>query len=343
MKEKILCIQLKQIGDVLMVTPAIRSLAEAYPESEIHILTQTPSDQIFECNPHISKTLLYPSVESFKDILSVIRSIRKERYSTVIDFYGLPKTALLAWLSGAPVRIGFKKPGRSLFYSHALEPSTEESYSALKQAHLLTPLRIKRPKSQLDYFTSRENETAVDELLKQINQDREKLLVSVSPVSRRDYKVWPPERFAEVCDFLVEEYDAQILFLWGPGEYHFIQAVREHMQQPSLPDYDIPSLSETVALLKRVDLHLGNDNGPMHFAISVGVPTIAIFGRPLLRNWTPPNQDRHLAVEFDPGCKEQCHFPKCELECIRQLQVAVVLEKVKLQMERVLSEKQQST
>ncbi len=335
MKEKILCIQLKQIGDVLMVTPAIRSLAEAHPDSEIHVLTQTPSDQIFKCSPYISRTHLYPGEENLRNILSVIRNIRKERYTTVIDFYGLPKTALLTRLSGAPVRIGFKKPGRSLFYSHAIDPSIEEPYSALKQAHLLTPLGIKQPKPQLDFFTSQEDDMAVDELLKQINQDRQRLLVSISPVSRRDYKVWPPECFAEVCDFLVEEYDAQILFLWGPGEYHFIEAVRKSMTHSSLSDYDIPSISETVALLKRVDLHIGNDNGPMHFAVSAGVPTVAVFGRPILRNWTPPNQNRHLAVEFDPGCKEKCHYPKCELECIRDVSVDSVLEKVKKQMEGI--------
>ena len=339
MKEKILCIQLKQIGDVLMITSAIRSLAETNPESEIHILTQKPSDQILTCNPHVSKTILYPSTENFKNVLSVIHRIRKERYSIVIDFYGLPKTALLAWLSRAPVRIGYKKKGRSFFYSHAVDPLVKDSYSALIHAHLLTPLGIRQSTPQLDFFTSPEDETAVDELLKLIKQDCQKLLISVSPVSRRDYKVWPPECFAEICDFLVEEYEAQILFLWGPGEYHFIQAVRELMTHSSLPDYDIPSLSETVALLKRVDLHIGNDNGPMHFAVSAGTPTVAIFGRPMLLNWTPPNQDRHLAVEFDPGCKKQCHYPKCELECIREVSVESVLEKVKIQMERISARK----
>jgi heptosyltransferase III len=338
MKEKILFIQLKQIGDVLMTTPAVRSLAESDPGFKIHVLTQAPSDQIFKRSPYISKTMLYPSVETFRAVLSVIRRIRKEQYSTVIDFYGLPKTALLSWLSGAPIRIGFKRSGRSIFYSHALEPAVGTSYSALKQAHLLTALGIQKIESKLDFFTGPEDETAVNEVLTQINCDRQKLLVSVSPVSRRDYKVWPPACFAEVCDFLIEEYNAQILFLWGPGEYSFVQAVREKMQQTSLPDYDIPSISETVALLKRVDLHIGNDNGPMHFAISADVPTVAIFGRPLQRNWTPPNQEQHLAVEFDPGCKEQCHYPKCQLECIRQVRVESVLEKVMIQMERVASE-----
>ncbi len=339
MKEKILCIQLKQIGDVLMITPAIRALAKTHPGFEIHVLTQTPSDLIFRRNPYVTKTILYPGTENITDILSLIHCLRKAQYTTVFDFYGLPKTALLTWLSGAPVRIGFRKPGRSLFYSHAVNPSTTASYSALKNADLLTAFNTLSVDARLDFFTGPEDEAAVERIFKQTKQDRQKLLVSVSPVSRRDYKVWPATHFAEICDFLVENYDAQILFLWGPGEYHFIRDVRENMRYPSLPDYDIPSISETVALLKRVNLHIGNDNGPMHFAISAGVPTVAVFGRPLQRNWTPPDQDRHLAVEFDPGCKEQCHYPKCKLECISQVSVESVLEKVKKQMERMTAEK----
>jgi len=332
MKEKILCIQLKQIGDVLMVTPAIRALADANPHAEIHILTQKPSDQIFQHNPNISTLILHPGSNSIRDNISLIRRIRKERYTAVIDFFGQLKTAILARLSGAPIRIGFEKTGRSIFYTHPVKDTHTKPYSALQKAHLLTALGIEQVKPGLEFPVGPDEETAADRILESIGWDRTKRLISVSPVSRRNYKIWPAEKFATVCDALVDEWDAQILFLWGPGEYHFIRDVREKMRHAALPDYDIPTISETVALLKRVDLHVGNDNGPMHFAISTGVRTVAIFGRPLQRNWTPPNQDNHLAVEFDPGCKERCHYPKCEMECIRDVPVEAVLGKIRIQM-----------
>ncbi len=332
MKEKILCIQLKQIGDVLMITPAIRALAEANPDAEIHILTQKPSDQIFQHNPNISNVILYSGSESVRDTISLIRRMRKERYTILIDFFGQPKTAILARLSGAPTRIGFDKPGRSIFYTYPVKASHTEPYSALQKAHLLTALGIEQVKPKLEFPVGPDEEAAADRILENIGRDQTKRLVSVSPVSRRKYKIWSAEKFAAVCDALVDEWDAQILFLWGPGEYQFIRDVREKMRHAALPDYDIPTISETVALLKRVDLHVGNDNGPMHFAISTSVRTVAIFGRPLQRNWTPPNQNRHLAIEFDPGCKESCHYPDCELECIRDVSVETVLGKIRIQI-----------
>lgn len=327
MKEKILCIQLKQIGDVLMITPAIRALAQSRPDAEIHVLTQPPSNQIFQHNSHVAKVHLYPGTEKPREVIALIRQLRKERFTTVIDFFGLPKTALLARLTAAPIRIGFDRPGRALFYTHPVPDLSHNPYSVLQRAQLLSALDIQDVLPKLDFPVGEKEDKIAEGILEKLKRDSQKPLVSVSPVSRREYKVWPAEKFAAVCDALIEKHNAQILFLWGPGEYHFIEAVREKMQFEALPDYNIPTISETVALLKRVDLHLGNDNGPMHFAISTGVRTVAIFGRPLARNWTPPDQKHHLTVEFDPGCKEACHYPKCELECIRQVSVDSVLEK----------------
>ena len=96
------------------------------------------------------------------------------------------------------------------------------------------------------------------------------------------------------------------------------------MTHPALPDYDIPTLSETLAILNKVDLHLGNDNGPRHFAVAVGTPTLTVFGRPWAANWTPPRQTLHRALEFDPGCKNKCMYPKCNLECLHGVTVEAV-------------------
>lgn len=332
MAEKILCIQLKQIGDVLMITPSIRALWQSDPHAEIHVLTQVPSNEIFRHNQRISKTHLYPSSEKAAEIFNLIRHLRREKYSIVIDFYGQSKTALLSRLTGAPKRIGLKTPGRSVFYTHPVSTQVMGSYSAFQRSRLLTALGIELTDPVLEFPIGPDDEAVAEKILKTLGRERQRPLISISPVSRKDYKVWPANHFAEVADFLIEQFNAQVLFLWGPGEHDFVQAVRNSMRCQALPDYDIPSISETVALLKRVDLHIGNDNGPMHFAIATGVKTVAIFGRPLLRNWIPPNQDTHLAVEFDPGCKENCHYPKCELECIRGVSVESVLEKVRKQI-----------
>ena len=326
--KKILCIQLKQIGDVLMNTPAIRALSKQMDDAEIHFLTQRPSHLIFEHNPYVQKVIIFPKDLTLRNSLKFISDLRKEKYEIVIDFMGSPKTALIGWLSGASKRIGFDFRGRNIFYNAAVTPAEHLDYSGLKKAHLLSELGLKLPEPKLDFYIPESDQVYADTLFKRLNIDPKRPVISVSPVSRQPYKVWPAENFARVCDNLVEKFEAQILFLWGPGETHFIEDVRKHMKHDSLPDYDIPTIGETVGILEKVDLHLGNDNGPMHFAIAAGVPTFAIFGRPLKKNWCPPKSSKHMAIEFDPGCKNNCHYPNCKLECLTGTSPEMVIEHV---------------
>lgn len=326
--KKILCIQLKQIGDVLMNTPAIRALSQKMDDVEIHFLTQRPSHLIFEKNPYVQKVIIFPKDLTLKTSFQMIAKLREEKYDTVIDFMGSPKTAILGWLTGAPQRIGFDFRGRNIFYTAAIPPAEHLDYSGYKKAHLLSELGVELPDPKLDFFIPESDQAYAVNLFKELHIDPNRPVISVSPVSRQPYKVWPAENFATVCDHLVEKFNAQILFLWGPGEYHFIESVRQQMKHSSLPDYDIPTIGETVGILEKVDLHLGNDNGPMHFAIATGVSTLAIFGRPLKKNWCPPNSSKHLAIEFDPGCKNSCTYPNCQLECLTGTSPQIVIEEL---------------
>lgn len=317
MPEKILCIQLKRIGDVLMTTPAVRELRNRLSHAEIHFLTQPPCDQVYACNPYINRLIKVDAKPGVRKVIRLAKALRRERYTAIIDFQGQPNTALISRIIQAQKRIGFDIRGRSMFYTHALSPPEKTHYSADTKLYLLNGLGINTGHSKLDFFITEKERHAAQALLQSLRVIPSRPLISLSPVSRREYKVWPAEYFARVADHLVERYDAQILFLWGPGEYHFIKKVRDQMKRSALPKYEVPTLAETVGLLEQVDLHVGNDNGPMHFAIAAGTKTVAVFGRPLLKNWTPPDHPKHLAVEFDPGCKYHCVFPDCGLECLK--------------------------
>ncbi len=66
---------------------------------------------------------------------------------------------------------------------------------------------------------------------------------------------------------------------------------------------------------------------------------MVIFGRPFLRNWTPPASIKHMGIEYDPGCKKSCHYPKCQMECIKNLKTDLVMEKIIWQMDKILGGK----
>ncbi len=330
---KFLLIQLRRIGDVLMTTPSIRLLQESFPEAQLVFLTEAPADQVLRENPYLAEILILNRQQTIRESVDFFRMIRQQQFEVVIDFFGNPRSALLSRFSGAPIRIGFDFRGRNWAYTHPVTMSAEMTYAAQDKAQLLKPLGISASDFSLDYLTNSQEEQYAVELFEKLGILETDFVVSLSPVSRQPYKVWPAERFAELADWLVEKYKARILFLSGPGEEHFIESVRQSMHQQSLADYQVPTLGETLAILKKVNLHLGNDNGPRHFAVACGTPTLTVFGRPWAANWTPPQQTLHRTLEFDPGCKNKCFYPKCELECLQ----GVTVEAAQTELQKIIN------
>ena len=327
---KFLLIQLRRIGDVLMTSPSIRLLHESFTDADVTFLTESPSDQVLNENPNLKEILLYRKPESILETLRYFLNLRSRKFDCVIDFYGNPRSALITRLSGAPMRIGFDFRGRNLAYTHPVKISGKVSYSAIDKAQLLRPLGITASDFRLDFFPEEKDQIFAENLFKKLGVEENDFVVSLSPVSRQPYKVWPTDRFAQVADWLAEKYNAKILFLFGPGEKHFIESVLASMKMPALPDYSVPTLPETLSILQKVDLHLGNDNGIRHFAVAADTPSLAIFGRPWAANWTPPEQNWHRALEFDPGCKKKCVYPKCKLECLKGVNVDTVKSELKI-------------
>ncbi|MEC8395079.1 MAG: glycosyltransferase family 9 protein, partial [SAR324 cluster bacterium] len=204
------------------------------------------------------------------------------------------------------------------------------TYSAQHKMNLLEPLGVESTDLDLEMESSAEDQAYAEKLLKSVGSQAGKLQVSVSPVSRQPYKVWPAQHFAKLSDWLIESQGAQLYFLYGPGEEHFIESVKKEMNNDPMPDVGIPDLLQTRALLGKMDIHFGNDNGLRHLAIAAGIPTLGIFGKPSAVSWTPPGPTQHRSVEYDPGCKQSCTYPECEhLSCIRDVPVDEVHQALK--------------
>ncbi len=315
-----------------MTTPSIRLLRESFPDANLTFLTERPSDQVLRENNFLDEIIIYQNSESIFQSISFLYKIRRNKFDCVIDFFGNPRSSLIVAFSGAPIRIGFNFRGRSWVYSHPVKIEEGEKYSAHDKTRLLGPLGIFSNNFRLDFFENKKDKIFVKKLFEKLGINEKDFIVSLSPVSRQPYKVWPPERFAKVADWLVKNYNAKILFLFGPGEKHFVDSVRLAMIQKSLPDYNVPTLSQTLSILHRVNLHFGNDNGPRHIAVAAGTPTLAIFGRPWSANWTPPESTNHYSIEFDPGCKSKCNYPKCNLECL----TGISIESVKKELVKII-------
>ncbi len=101
--KRVLLVQLKRIGDVLLCTPLVRALREDNAERRILFLTEEPNREVLRRNPAIDEIITIPDPEntSLTGWMKFIRMLRRERLNTVIDLSGTPRSCFLTFASGA--------------------------------------------------------------------------------------------------------------------------------------------------------------------------------------------------------------------------------------------------
>ena len=300
---RVLVIQLRRLGDLLMVTPLLRQLRRAFPAARVDLLCEASGLPLLRLNPHLEEILTLPARSTAVDLLDMARQLRARRYDWVIDAQGLPKTALLARLSGATMRLGFGgAPWRRAAYSHCYTRRNAD-YSALDKLRLLG--RALDAAAAPDLHDLGLDFPVDDDARRRAEQfcrawfhgapllpparpggPRRWPVAALFGVSRQPYKVWPPERLAEIGRRLAARGYAPFL-VHGPGEEEAARRAAQGLEGALVgyPPPDLPALKE---ILARCALFVGNDGGPKHLAACSGLPTLAVFGRVHPECWTRP-------------------------------------------------------
>jgi heptosyltransferase-3 len=333
--KKILVIQLRRIGDVLMCTPAIRALRARYKDSHITFLTEKESFDLVSLNPHLDEVIVLDKKRYRNPLYSIkkIWKVRKNSFDLVIDFLGTPRSAYFSFLSGAKRRVGYNYPFRRHFYNIVIRSNTTLQYAALSRLDALKILGIENCEVELDFFISDEARLFAQNFFKENKIDPKHLTISISPSSRRHFRRWALERYAQLADWLISQFDAEIILVWGPSEKKIVEQIKRLMKKDPIISCETKNLFQLGAILEKCDLHIGNDNGTKHIAVAMGKPTITIYGPQNPISWTYPDYSRHkfLKKEVDcPDCDKIKH--KCtKLSCLDQITVEDV-QRVFLQL-----------
>ena len=291
---RILLIQLRAIGDVILTTPAIRVLKRHFPEARIDFLANAAPAEALENNPHLHEVLIYPHAPN--DLGGLIRQglkLRQRRYDMVIDFLGTAATALITRFSGAPVRVGYRLRFRRIAYTHHEVGYRGDIYNALTKFSLLRPLGIHDDESAPEMFVPAEAERWAKDYFDRTGLANQSV-IALAPQAKRLVRRWTAEGFSSVANWLQSQ-GHQVILIWAPGERDYVEAVAKKIQ--SKPLLSPPtSLMQLAALLKRCRLLVCNCGGAKHVAVAVSTPTFTIHGPTDPRVWTPPHDPRHAFV-----------------------------------------------
>lgn len=319
---KILICQQRQIGDVVLSTPAAKLLKRAYPDAEIHYLTEEKCAPVLANNPNIHKVWTIDKSMGFLKRIRQLWAIRKTRFDLVVDFQQLPRCKSTAFFSGAPVRLSYTpKWYNRPAYTHWIKMLG--GYAVKAKMSVLRPLGIEWDLERPEIFLTEQEQERAETYLLDRDIDADKKLITVDSTHWSDTRRWPAEYYAELIGLINERNpECRFLLLYGPGEKDQAQAVYD--QTPAkhaciLPEEQL-GIRQTAALMEQAWLHLGNCSAPRHFALAVKTPTFTIVGSNSGRSWTFPAPDQEY-IRLGVACSA-CNKNTCKnktLACLTEL------------------------
>lgn len=327
---KILVVKLTSLGDVLHATGHIRTIKENFPNSKITVLTADSSYDIFKHNNNVEKILIFEKDRAKREwitnfiwvvghILSLIREVRTVHYDLAFDLQGRLKSVI--FLYSAKAKRKFVK-GRWLFLRFFKKP---EIHAIEEMDHVLRMAGLQVTNSDMEIFTSKQEEKTIREILSRINPLKKRIMI-VSPFTRWKTKNWSVKNFKALFDnFSV---DVLIIFTGAKDRKLEVDQLMSEIHYPSMINLAGElTLLEFAELMKYVHLVLTGDSFPMHLASAFQTPLIALFG-PTDERRIGPRGKQSLVLRGTALCVRCYRRDYCEKNCINYIEPGSVLTEI---------------
>jgi len=284
--EKILALQLKRIGDVILTLPALAALKNKHPNAEISVVLVDGCGVLAPLLPEGVKPLIY---RRGKLNLSVWRALFCTRYSACYDFTGSDRSTLMARMSGAKQKVAYrksveKKPSRAKVFNRICEAKVRDHHTIDYHIEL-----VDADGSCFDFRPSIPKATVaqVDAVLADGGVGKD--FVVVHPGTARDEKYWPAKRWGEVLEHLAGDESRQVVLTGSPDarEQAHLSEVKSATSAPVIDLSGTVDLVGLTELLRRATLVIGVDSAAMHLAALFERPEIALFGPTNPFHWRP--------------------------------------------------------
>jgi heptosyltransferase-2 len=334
--ERILVIMMGGIGNMILLTPALKALRDACPSSIIvFLLGPFGAEKAVEGSKLMDKKIIVEpdKYKGLKGKMRLIREMRKENFSLSITSTGTNplKSGLLCSLSRIKYRLGENIGGKGFFYNLKV-PFDKNSHEAEANINLIQKLGIEVRDRSLYIFRTTEDKDFAQSIFTLHNLEG-KFVVGMHPgsgIHQAGFKRWPKERFARLADLLSGNYDASILIFGGPEEAGLAEQIKQLMKTSPLIMAGKTTLGEAAALIEKCGLFVSNDSGLMHVACAVKTPAVGIYG-PTNFYRTGPYSDQAIIIRKDLDCSP-CYIGRpihCRnMKCFNLITVEEVMGKI---------------
>ena len=286
---KILLLQLKRIGDLILTTPAIAALRESFPEAQLTLVVSKECAEVLPAVSNVDRILI--ARRNVRD-LSLFFSIAGRRFDYCVDFTRNDRSASLALLSGArrrvvSYRVREQSKTRARAYTDFVSVRTRDMHTIDYNLALLGPLGA-RLVSTVPYLDLPEVAFENAEALRRTWKISRPYVI-LHPGSAREEKLWDPARWAEVIEYFGRNNGIDLVLTSGPShdEQAHIAAIKSKTQQQIIDLSATTDLLTLAALIGRARLLVTVDSAPVHLAAATRTPQVILFGPTNPFHWRP--------------------------------------------------------
>ncbi|RJP74388.1 MAG: glycosyltransferase family 9 protein [Candidatus Zixiibacteriota bacterium] len=342
--ERVLIIRNQGIGDLLLITPALRAVRALHPEARVALVVGEWSRPAVEGNPNLDEIIAYPDawIQNKQPLgyLRLVAKLARRRFHRAYIFHSHTLIHLIAALAGIPRRYGFFDPG--LGKSGALltakakwQPNTDR-YIADNYLDVPRLAGFSGSDVSLDLCLSPEEQAAADDLLARHGLEGGRFFTvapggGINPRQNVFAKRWGTERFSAFCRLLLGRYGLPVVLLGSRGEMEISRAVAAGVGERVVDLTGRVPFRTSAGLIRRSRMLISNDSSVMHVAVAYRVPSLALFGPSNPRSLLPDsrlNQWITSGVDCQP-CYCNSLFTGCEhLRCMTQLAPETALARV---------------
>jgi heptosyltransferase-2 len=324
------------IGDAVMTTPAVRAIRKGFPNAHIILLAKPWVAPVFENSEHIDRLLAYDGERRHKGLFGkfrLARDLEKYDFDAAILLQNAFEAALISFLAGIRIRIGYDTDARRLLLTHAV-PCTNVIRTKHQTEYYLNILRgigIDHDNRDLYLKLNQSDRSRAEKILLQQHLSLDDKIIGINPgATYGPAKQWPADRYARLADRILAFPGARIIIFGGPGDKALGQKISGKMRHQPVDLSGKTSLGEAMALIERCDLFITNDSGLMHVAAALDIPLVAVFGSTNPVATGPLGLNSRVvqaAIPCSPCLNSEC--PDGHLKCMDQIDVDRVFDVVK--------------
>jgi lipopolysaccharide heptosyltransferase II len=309
----ILVVNVNWLGDAVFSIPVFKALKKTYPHAHLTCMCVPRVKEVLEYCPYVDKIIIYDERGKHRfpwAKLKLVRYLQKEKFDAAFLLHRSGTRALMVYLAGIPLRIGYCKA--KVFLTNFVPMKAEDVHRCDYYLKILEGYGIKVQDRLCELRLKQEDMQNVDVLLSRVGIGPKESFVVLNTGGNWDLKRWSTESFTILAKRISQEFGLKIVFSGANKDREYCQRIAQAAQVRAVVLAGETTLRESLALYKRASVVISGDSGPLHLAHSVGADVIGIYG-PTRPDITGPRGSGRCQILFkDVGCNNApCYHLSC--------------------------------